>query len=219
VKRDVPEVQAHIDVPDIEMSVARTPSKHNLPDQLTSFIGRDREISEINALFAGTRLLTLTGAGASDSTAGKSSTSLAKHRARASGIGQDQTRPRRSAAAADPAIINGEAARRNTKTLGVRLPDTIAAWSLTRRNLLLCVRNDGYEASLERRKIYQALPDREATKHRQVRVIDESGEDYPYPATPAARADPQMRGHPCMRQSVGHGGVSRACRDQGDVRS
>ncbi len=55
--------------------------------------------------------------------------------------------------------------------------------SATRRNLLLCVRNDGYEASLERRKIYQALPDRDAAKHQQVRVIDESGEDYLYPAT------------------------------------
>jgi len=55
--------------------------------------------------------------------------------------------------------------------------------SSTRRNLLLCVRNDGHEASLERRKIYQALPDRDAAKHQQVRVIDESGEDYLYPDT------------------------------------
>src|SRR5205807_4680324 len=55
--------------------------------------------------------------------------------------------------------------------------------SSTRRNLLLCVRNDGYEASLERWKIYQALPDRDAAKHQQVRVVDESGEDYLYPAT------------------------------------
>ena len=55
--------------------------------------------------------------------------------------------------------------------------------SSTRRNLMLCVRNDGYEASLERWKIYQALPDRDAAKHQQVRVVDESGEDYLYPAT------------------------------------
>jgi len=52
----------------------------------------------------------------------------------------------------------------------------------TRRSLVLCVRNDGYEVSLERRKIYQALPDRDAAKHEQIRVIDESGEDYLYPA-------------------------------------
>lgn len=54
--------------------------------------------------------------------------------------------------------------------------------SVTRRSLLLCVRNDGYEASLERRKIYQALSDRDAAMHGQVRIVDESGEDYLYPA-------------------------------------
>jgi len=37
--------------------------------------------------------------------------------------------------------------------------------------------------SLERRKIYQVIPDRDAEKHGQLRVIDESGEDYLYPAT------------------------------------
>jgi len=34
---------------------------------------------------------------------------------------------------------------------------------------------------LERRKIYQVLADPEAAKHKQIRVIDESGEDYLYP--------------------------------------
>lgn len=46
---------------------------------------------------------------------------------------------------------------------------------------LLCLKNDGYPASLEVRKIYQAVPDTDAAKHRLVRVIDESGEDYLYP--------------------------------------
>ena len=53
----------------------------------------------------------------------------------------------------------------------------------TRRQLALCLRNKGYEVSLERRKIYQVLPDRDAAAHGQLRVIDESGEDYLYPAT------------------------------------
>jgi hypothetical protein len=48
--------------------------------------------------------------------------------------------------------------------------------------LFLCVRNAGYEASLERRKIYEAVPDRDAVAHGLVRVVDESGEDYLYPA-------------------------------------
>jgi len=51
-----------------------------------------------------------------------------------------------------------------------------------RQKLVLCLRNDGYEVSLERRKIYAALPDRDAARHGQVRVIDESGEDYLFPA-------------------------------------
>jgi len=45
----------------------------------------------------------------------------------------------------------------------------------------VCVRNDGYAASLERRKLYQVLPDALASEHGQLRVIDESGEDYLYP--------------------------------------
>jgi hypothetical protein len=49
------------------------------------------------------------------------------------------------------------------------------------KQFAVCLRNDGYEVSLERCKIYQVLSDPEAAKHRQVRVIDESGEDYLYP--------------------------------------
>jgi hypothetical protein len=50
------------------------------------------------------------------------------------------------------------------------------------KRLVVCVNNAGYEVSLERRKIYVALPDSRAEKLGQVRVIDESGEDYLYPA-------------------------------------
>ena len=46
------------------------------------------------------------------------------------------------------------------------------------RRFVVCVRNDGYEASLERNKIYTALPDEEAARDGDLRVIDESGEDY-----------------------------------------
>jgi hypothetical protein len=47
---------------------------------------------------------------------------------------------------------------------------------------VVCIRNDGYEASLERCKIYRAITDTDATDHKHLRVIDESGEDYLYPA-------------------------------------
>jgi hypothetical protein len=46
----------------------------------------------------------------------------------------------------------------------------------------VCVRNDGYEASLERNKIYAVLPDEEAEREGDLRVIDESGEDYLFAA-------------------------------------
>jgi hypothetical protein len=50
------------------------------------------------------------------------------------------------------------------------------------KRLVVCVNNDEHEVSLERRKIYVALPDSRAEKLGQARVIDESGEDYLYPA-------------------------------------
>ncbi len=52
-----------------------------------------------------------------------------------------------------------------------------------RRQFAVCVRNRGYPASLELRKIYEVLPDAEAATHGLTRVIDESGEDYLYPKT------------------------------------
>ena len=47
---------------------------------------------------------------------------------------------------------------------------------------VICIKNEGYLASLELRKIYQVLPDEKAAKHRLIRLIDESGEDYLFPA-------------------------------------
>jgi hypothetical protein len=52
-----------------------------------------------------------------------------------------------------------------------------------RKQFVLCLRSGGYEASLEPRKIYVALPDADAAAHGQLRVIDESGEDYLFPAS------------------------------------
>lgn len=49
------------------------------------------------------------------------------------------------------------------------------------KRLFICLDNSGYEVSLELRKIYVALPDAKAGRLGQLRVIDESGEDYLYP--------------------------------------
>jgi len=45
-----------------------------------------------------------------------------------------------------------------------------------------CICNEDYEASLELHKIYRVLPDADAATDGDLRVIDESGEDYLYPA-------------------------------------
>jgi len=47
---------------------------------------------------------------------------------------------------------------------------------------VVCIKNDDYPASLEVRKLYPLIPDAEAEQHGQIRIIDESGEGYLYPA-------------------------------------
>ena len=50
------------------------------------------------------------------------------------------------------------------------------------RQFAVCVDNSGYEASLERNKIYVVLSDKDAESDRDIRVVDESGEDYLFSA-------------------------------------
>jgi hypothetical protein len=50
-----------------------------------------------------------------------------------------------------------------------------------KKQYAICIRNEGAE-DLEIRKIYQILPDARAAKDKHFWVIDESGEDYLYPA-------------------------------------
>jgi hypothetical protein len=51
----------------------------------------------------------------------------------------------------------------------------------TEPRFVVCVKNEGCE-DLEIRKIYQVLPDEAAAEDNYLRVVDESGEDYLYPA-------------------------------------
>jgi len=48
---------------------------------------------------------------------------------------------------------------------------------------VVCVNNSDYPASLELHKIYRVVPDEEAAAGGDIRVVDESGEDYLYPAS------------------------------------
>jgi hypothetical protein len=52
-----------------------------------------------------------------------------------------------------------------------------------KKQFVVCIKNRGYRASLVVRRIYPCIPDPEATKRGLLRVVDESGEDYLYPAT------------------------------------
>ena len=68
------------------------------------------------------------------------------------------------------------------KSSSARGTSTRRRKSAAARRFAVCVRNDGYEASLERNKIYTVLPDAEAERDGDLRVIDESGEDYLFSA-------------------------------------
>ncbi|MEX0964399.1 MAG: hypothetical protein WDZ52_10230 [Pseudohongiellaceae bacterium] len=52
---------------------------------------------------------------------------------------------------------------------------------MSKRNFVICIENSDYQASLEKRKIYEVIPDESASEVGQIRVIDESGDDYLYP--------------------------------------
>jgi len=47
---------------------------------------------------------------------------------------------------------------------------------------VVCLNNTDYPASLELHKIYQVIPDEKIEADGEMRVIDESGEDYIYPS-------------------------------------
>ena len=49
------------------------------------------------------------------------------------------------------------------------------------KGFAVCIKNEGYPAALERRKIYRVVPDARAHERGLLRVVDESGEDYLYP--------------------------------------
>jgi hypothetical protein len=52
----------------------------------------------------------------------------------------------------------------------------------TDHEFVLCIKNDDCD-DLEQRKVYRVVPDKRADKDGYLRVIDESGEDYLYPAS------------------------------------
>ena len=49
-------------------------------------------------------------------------------------------------------------------------------------HFVVCLNNDGYQASLELGKLYRFIPDEDASAHGLVRVVDESGADSAFAA-------------------------------------
>ncbi len=45
----------------------------------------------------------------------------------------------------------------------------------------LCIETGEYPTSLQTRKLYEVRPDAAAERHGQLRIIDDSGEDFLYP--------------------------------------
>ena len=67
-----------------------------------------------------------------------------------------------------------------------------------KNSYVLCIDHGGYPESLEVRKVYVALSDEQTAWRDHVRVIDETGDDYLYPAklfVPAEvpHGDPRVR--------------------------
>ena len=48
---------------------------------------------------------------------------------------------------------------------------------------VVCINNTDYPASLEMHKIYRVITDKDAKDEGDIRIIDESGEDYLYPSS------------------------------------
>ena len=53
----------------------------------------------------------------------------------------------------------------------------------------ICIDNSHYPVSLELHKVYRVVPDKDAERDGDLRIIDESGEDYLYPADYFIMAD------------------------------
>ena len=71
-----------------------------------------------------------------------------------------------------------------------------------KKRYVLCVRNGSYRASLEPRKIYRVLDDAEAEAEGMLRDIDESAEDYLFPANLFVEIEVPAKARPAFAESV-----------------
>jgi hypothetical protein len=84
--------------------------------------------------------------------------------------------------------------------------------SQAKRRFVVCVRSGSYKASLQPRKIYRVLDDDKAEARDLLRVVDESGEDYLFPAALFVPIDLPARARPAFSRDTSASGVGRPAR-------
>ena len=95
---------------------------------------------------------------------------------------------RKKSNSSDRLTSNERISSRETST-SLRTPARRKSNVGPKAHFAVCVKNDDYRASLELRKLYVVLEDEFASKHNMIRVIDESGEDYLFPASYFVRVE------------------------------
>jgi len=73
----------------------------------------------------------------------------------------------------------------------------------TEPQFVVCIKNKNYAASLELRKLYLVVADTEGAKLHQIRVIDESGEDYLFPEEYFVPVQLPQSAEKALRRTVG----------------
>ncbi|MGB9872734.1 MAG: hypothetical protein ACPLYD_13880 [Anaerolineae bacterium] len=73
-----------------------------------------------------------------------------------------------------------------------------------RPRFAICINNSEYPASLELHKIYRVLPDEEAEGDGDLRIVDETGEDYLYPASWFVLIEVAEAAEPALVNSFGY---------------
>lgn len=69
-----------------------------------------------------------------------------------------------------------------SKNRGIRDLKRLNKMDINKTKFVVCINNEGYRASLELHKLYQVIPDKVVEDDGDIRIVDESGEDYIYPA-------------------------------------
>ena len=74
----------------------------------------------------------------------------------------------------------------------------------TQSRFAICINNDAYPDDLKARTVYQVLPDDSAARSDYIRVIDETGEDYLYPAKYFIFVDVPLEAEKALLEAASH---------------